>query len=457
MLAGFLAFINQSCSSDSDAEVAGASIQRFVGKSSPDGVYTAELVELSDSEYPDNPDIDIRSELDGRFAHSNIRFSPTGKHGYYDIVIDPENADSDTIRLSGVNLLEWIPTVPEAIRSDPYLTLIGLNNQEWNRFQVRFNETQFELAGERMESVNTTRFDLANNCLQTGLWEVITYTEEDGKQKPCYHGWFDFPPALYAELFVLRNGMSFDDHAASMVDFVPTESRLLNTSLLRTVHSSIPLAFEELNAVMYPLIGERSKKATNIVYPENCGQIADFHTDEALFATFSPPGVYVRSDPRSTQLGRFTKLDRVTASVVNSTISGQSGLLEFELGFSDADGRHTTFVLGGIDPARIPVQPLESAHKGWQMPMGIANHSFYESYEEAMERSSLINPWYAYLTDGEGKWIDSHDVGIDGPLMHRDAQDPSILHLWILSFERHALVGHYLLNTAELPGFRMDS
>jgi len=46
--------------------------------------------------------------------------------------------------------------------------------------------------------------------------------------------------------------------------------------------------------------------------------------------------------------------------------------------------------------------------------------------------------------DDEGKWLDSHEIGIDGPLLHL-SEDGETLHVWLLSFERHALVGHYSL------------
>ena len=49
------------------------------------------------------------------------------------------------------------------------------------------------------------------------------------------------------------------------------------------------------------------------------------------------------------------------------------------------------------------------------------------------------------LLDENGKWLDSHTIGIDGPLLHLDENDPTLLHVWLLSFERHALVGHYTI------------
>jgi hypothetical protein len=38
-------------------------------------------------------------------------------------------------------------------------------------------------------------------------------------------------------------------------------------------------------------------------------------------------------------------------------------------------------------------------------------------------------------------------VAVDGPVLHRDEADPGKLHLYLLSYERHSLVGHFVLAT----------
>jgi hypothetical protein len=80
------------------------------------------------------------------------------------------------------------------------------------------------------------------------------------------------------------------------------------------------------------------------------------------------------------------------------------------------------------------------------MPMGISNHSFYNSYSDLLKYSSKQEPYFAFLLDKDGNWLDSHDVGIDGPLFWLDEKDPTKLHLMILSFERHSFVGHYIID-----------
>ena len=57
--------------------------------------------------------------------------------------------------------------------------------------------------------------------------------------------------------------------------------------------------------------------------------------------------------------------------------------------------------------------------------MGFSNHSFYESLEEFRNHKTKENPYYAYMRDEKKNWLDSHKVGIDGPLIHWDDEDSS--------------------------------
>jgi len=123
---------------------------------------------------------------------------------------------------------------------------------------------------------------------------------------------------------------------------------------------------------------------------------------------------------------------------------------ELNLYFSSNDNNtQTKFVIGGLQKDRIPVLNMSSHHKGFQMPMGISNHSFYNDYSDLLKYSSKEEPYFAALLDQNDHWVNSHEVGIDGPLFFIDDQDPSKLHLLILSFERHSFVGHYLFSIAK--------
>jgi hypothetical protein len=36
-------------------------------------------------------------------------------------------------------------------------------------------------------------------------------------------------------------------------------------------------------------------------------------------------------------------------------------------------------------------------------------------------------------------------MGVEGPIVHRDVQHPNRVHIYLMSYERHALVGHWIV------------
>jgi hypothetical protein len=171
----------------------------------------------------------------------------------------------------------------------------------------------------------------------------------------------------------------------------------------------------------------------------------DFLTDSTVFATFSPPGFYNQDEPRSTELSRLARLDSVYVRGLDTD------LFELELKFNLGNkAKETNFIVSGLNRGDIPTLPTSDVNSGWQNSMGFGNHTFYEAYTDALNRPSKTSEYFSYLSDVDGLWIDSHFVGIDGPMMHWDIDNPSMLHLWILSFERHAFVGHYVIDCSSL-------
>ncbi len=395
---------------------------------------------LSDEEYPDNPDIGFRA------ADYNSDWFTEGT-----IEISAEDAwnselsfctnTRDTITIEDLNLSEFIPTIPHQLKDDPYLSYIACINQEWNRNQVRFMSGEFRTSDDRI-----VRVDVARNCLNAYLWEVIVYVSEEGNTVPYAHGWFDFPHAQYAELFEFKNEEPFETYKAALENWIDPESKPIDLARLRSVLDSVPLSYADSSNAMYPLAGARKKKFKEIIFPETFATMKDLQTDSALFATFTPPGFYNRKDPRTTELGRFYTLSNAEVNRIESYLNGDT-LHEIDLEFVHKDGaKSTTLVLGGLDFDEFPVLEPEAANQGWKTSMGIGNHTFYEDYTTHRATKAAENPYYGLLLDSEGKWLDSHKLGIDGPVFHFADSDRTELHVWLLSFERHALVGHYVLN-----------
>ncbi|MFB6306993.1 MAG: hypothetical protein ABEH43_08415 [Flavobacteriales bacterium] len=411
----------------------------------------ASLKELSDKEYPHNPNIGNRAKDYGQYDYKNVVLKKQKKE-IYDIILVPENEKSDTMIIEGVNLRLYIPKIPKSLKKHEYLTHIGLINQEWNRQQVRYKKGKKLKFKTKGEDDGFKRVDVARNCLNTGLWEVIAYKKEKGGVKPGYHGWFDFPKDLFVQLFEKLNGLDYSKYKNHLEKWTePKKKKLALNKLRKVVKDYGQRPFESFNDEFYPMTGARAedKKYENIIYPEKPDQIKDLLTDSTKFANFDKPGFYNKDNPRKTKLGRLYELKSVQFRKTKPAWSKKDETYELELSFDGRKGqRKTDLIIGGLIKDRIPKLPVKKHNNGYKMSMGIANHPFYETYSESKKNEYTQNPYFAVLTDKNGVWRDSHKIGIDGPILHWDKKQKGLLHIYILSFERHAFVGHY---TVHLP------
>lgn len=124
-------------------------------------------------------------------------------------------------------------------------------------------------------------------------------------------------------------------------------------------------------------------------------------------------------------------------------------LIEIELAFRSNKTQETTrLIMGGFDLKAIPVASPEQYVRGWQVPLGLGNPAFLESWEYVLAHPLKERTFYGFHLDSESRWLDHHAIGVDGPLFHWDADDPALLHLYLLSYERHALLNHFI---AKIP------
>lgn len=396
--------------------------------------YDFPIQNLSDEEYPDNPDIGFRATDYAQQYFTEGKLAPQGKEHYQLYFCNQK----DTVFFDKLDLSEFIPTIPNGFKKDNYLSLITCINQEWNRNQVQFDKSSFRSTNSRI-----VRVDVARNCLNSYLWEVILYVQEKEKTLPYAHGWFNFPKDLYAQLFQEKNGQPFSRYQASLEEWVDPPSQPIQLPLLRRPLANVAITWVDSSDAMYPVAGARQKKFKEIITPAKFATMRDLQSDATTFATFSPPGFYNKKDPRQTELGRLKNLQHVQLFQIVSAINGDT-LHELQLLFQDQEGgRKTQLILGGLDLAQFPVLPTSQANKGWKASMGFSNHTFYEKYTTHITHKTQNNPYYGYLATSKGNWLDSHRIGIDGPIFHFSDAERKILHLWLLSFERHALVGHY--------------
>lgn len=417
------------------------------GSGSKTTVYKVPLTVLTDAQYPDNNNIGFRSSAYGTYNHSEVIIKKNEMKGW-DVYVTPANSASDTVIIRNVNLLEMMPTIPNYVKGDKGLTQIAVLNQEWNRIQVRYPKENCQFKGYGSERDVMSRADIANNCLAKGLWEIILFNKEGTNEMPYFQSWFTFPAELYDELFKQRNGTEIGPYDNMLINYDHSVvGTPVNLNVLRKAEAAQSVTFVSKNDELYPLVGERQTKQKNIIYPVNVASISDFLTNQTTFATFDSPGYYNRNNPRKTVLSHLSKCNSITVAKSYSKNIAWTAGMEITMNFTTEDGSvATTLIIGGIQKSRIPVVSMNTTNKAFQMPMGIANHSFYNSLGDMDKYSSKEEAYFGLLLDKDGKWLDSHDIGIDGPLLFFDDQDPTKLHILLLAFERHSFVGHYIVD-----------
>jgi hypothetical protein len=211
---------------------------------------------LSDSAYPDNPDRSLRHPDYGKFSFNQVYFPSGGKtSGSMELVDDQSQ---DTLVLTKLDWSVWMPRLQSRLVGHEYLSEIGIVNQEWNRHQIKLLPEQVQFSGDR--KMRPQRVDVARNCLQSGLWEVILYDEYEGHNAPVYHGWFSFPDSLYKKLFNEINPQPFAKYASALKKWEDPQLKSIDLEVLRKAERETKLSMTNQNQDTYPLTGERKKK-----------------------------------------------------------------------------------------------------------------------------------------------------------------------------------------------------
>ncbi len=81
--------------------------------------------------------------------------------------------------------------MPTWVKADSDLMKVGLIDREWNRQQVSFRRdsphVRLHEGGDGFEQRSFSRVDLARNCLNAGLWELLLFTVEEGQERAYEH------------------------------------------------------------------------------------------------------------------------------------------------------------------------------------------------------------------------------------------------------------------------------
>ncbi len=406
---------------------------------------TVALTAFSKDEYPENPE--NTSEAFGAYPHRRLILEQLDGTRFR-FLLQPVGPQAAPIELTDVDLAHFVAAVPSWARTDADLTKIGLIDREWNRQQVKFARhsphVRVHDGGDGFEQRALSRVDLARNCLNAGLWELLLFTTEDGEDRVYEHLWFTFPLGIYKQLFERVNGLSYWSYWWSLEHWIDPSGTPIRLDRLRTVEREQRIHVTVLWDEPVAAQGEQVSKRKNILTPV-AATYRDWYRGPVRFASFIPPGRYSRSRPRDTELHYLAELTGVILREVKLPGHGKR-LFEIEFAFrSPKTGETTRLTLGGLDWASIPVASPEQYARGWQVPLGIGNPGFFESYEEAVANPPTRRTFYGFHLDAQDRWLDHHAIGVDGPVLHWDAHEPDRLHVYLLSYERHTVLNHYIL------------
>ncbi len=404
--------------------------------------------DFSTAEYPEDPA--DRSVHFSQYSGRKLRLVQQDET-HFDFLFEPTNTHTATVIFRNVDVGLMTPGEPAWTRGDPNLERIALTDRQWNRQQVRFDphSPQVEVSGgDGFEKANLDSAELAKNCLNAGLWEVLLFVRENGEKAIYYQGWFTFPMGHYQALFERNTGVSYWKHWYKLEHWSDPAGTPLRLEPLRkmTRERDVPASFDPNECLI--IAGEQVRKRKT-VDGENIRTWGEFYDGRKVrFATFAPPGRYDVRKPWKNEYGRIARFEKAILREVVSPATSRT-LHELELVFRDrATGARSRFLASGFDLAALPQLPVAKYPEGLYMPMGIGVPPFFQSYDELKQNPPDRSPYFSVLLDAQGRWINHHDVAVDGPVLHRDANDPALLHVYLLSYERHSLIGHYVVSTA---------
>jgi hypothetical protein len=364
-------------------------------------------------------------------SYEAIELTPLG-NGRYDVRLTPGDAAP---KLSGVDLTLLSPQVPGLARGNETLTRLALIQREFNR-----NEVHNALP-------DGTDFTIANNCLQRGLWEVKLLKPDGAKTTTLFHAWLTFPQDEYARLFAAANeGLPEQKWDVLFANYPGIGGFVLPLTDLRTVVSEKPVTpLDTHGADALDRLPEQKGK-TKFVRTANLetyGDVVKAGSQPVTLAKFTVPGLY---DPKESMTFDLAWLAHPKSLVWRQVRSSHApgGFPEMELAFENG----TRILAADAKLAGLAARTTVPAAEGdvLKLVCGIGTPVIHASTEERHKEIAEDRPRYLMILDAKDNHLDTHLTGVDGLYVWREAGGsgaPDTLHLWLVSYERIALVAHY--------------
>ncbi len=357
-------------------------------------------------------------------SYETLGLAARGK-GRYDIRLAP---GQEAPRLDDADLTLLVPRVPRLARGNAALTRLALIQREFNRNEVHNPQP------------NGVDFSIANNCLERGLWEVKLARTDAGNTTTLFHAWFTFPKEEYARLFRDTGGLDYEKYDSLFGSYPGVGGFTLPLEALRTVVSERKLAGLQLHSGE-PLdrLPEQRNKTKLLKTPgiATYGDCARPDKQPLVMARFKPPGLYDSEDAMRFDLTWLARPSAVVwREVANPAVAGTFPEIEmrFENGYRIlvADSKLSDL------PARSEVPAID--RDVLRLVCGIGTPVIHANAAERAAEISEDRPRYLMILDAKGNHIDNHLTGVDGVYAWRDADN--LLHLWLVGYERIALVAH---------------
>jgi len=426
------------------AIVSGFGTWLFLSKYSISDSMLINISEIKD--YPDDPA--EKSSFYGRYESRRHLLTKNSDTSFTFTFTSDDPGVAD-ITFKDIDLSLYIPTAPEWIKGDSNLEMLTFVNREWNRQQVTFDQRSqhFNIqGGDGFEKENLISAELARNCLNAGLWEVLLFTRENGKKRLYYQGWFNFPLGHYKKIFERQNQVSYWNYWSRLEHWRDPEGAPVDLNKLRQVINEQEV-IPHNNPYENIIVTGEQKRKFRLMNAPNVHSWKDFYTGahQITFATFESPGRYNTKNPWKNQYQSLASCDKAIVRKVRSSANNQV-YDEVELHFKDADSKSMKkIIISGFMADQLPQISSTFYNKGLYMPMGIALTSYSLSYDELNKKPPQKSPYFSLILDSDDRFINHHAVAIDGPAMHRDIHDPNLLHIYLLSYERHTLINHFMI------------
>lgn len=375
--------------------------------------------------YPGNPTRPLGSLMQD---YTSLKLSPKGG-GRYELKLGPA---ADAPDFKDVDLRPFVPRVPALARGDATLTRIALMQREFNR-----NETKLGPIGDFAES------KLANNCLRSGLWEVILEKKkDDGSTGMKYHGWFDFPKEEYAKVFEEVNGVKFADYEKVLAQYPAMGGFAVPLEKLRTVVRDHEVTKFDLHLADKPDLLPEQKRKAHLLLNKEVATYADFvdpKKQPITTARFAEPGYYDPKEPVKFDLAWLAHVKSIHVREVKG-VADPVAMGEVEVVYENGN----RILLGDADLGKAA--PLAKAPEKdgdvLRVTFGISTPDIYATLAERTAEFTSGRANYLMLLDVKGNHLDNHATGIDRVFLYKSGTGAGELNLLLVGYERIAIVSH---------------